>query len=109
MSRAFFLIGILFLSLAVQVFADQAKPTKFPGGGASDLLNNTKFNPDQIAPKSKSPIQISANCEDGSGKKSGQGEQGFERCVAEKQSSAARPTGAASTKPSAAIKFGSSK
>lgn len=88
--------------------ADNTGKPQIPGGGAADLLNNTKFDPDKLGAtdKKKSTFKLSANCSDSTGKTSIQGDDSFDRCVADKQSSAARPGDPANGKPMPVITFG---
>jgi hypothetical protein len=76
---------LIFFALVGFVYADTEKPPKFPGGGAADLLGNTKFDPDKI-PKSDSgtKIKLGASCINSSGTVSGKDAPGYNNCMVEK-------------------------
>lgn len=104
---------LIILSLVVVSLAhaeEEKKPPHFPGGGAADLLNNTKFNPD-LSPeadkkKDSKGLKLRANCTDSTGKISVAGDPGFDRCLADKQGNAAMPASPAQKKSAPVLTIG---
>lgn len=97
----------LFVLLFVQLsYADGEKPSQFPGGGAADLLSNTKFDPTKVQTGSNKNTKISlqATCVDDSGKTFSNHEAGYEKCMSTKRTSK-NEIEARKTKGSAGIKY----
>lgn len=58
----------------------QRVDTGLSGGGAADLLNESKA-PDQVTPAETSPVKMTLTCTDRSGKTIKEGEKGYAECM----------------------------